>query len=216
MTWVRLDGGCPRHPKILAVGPLGAWLYIEALCYAGEAKTDGFIPQAILPQLLLSLASCAVVTGARARGRLRQTVPGDQIDWPARLVAAGLWELVEGGYQIHNYLRRQPPAAYWENLTAVRSEAGKKGAAKRWQIDGNPDGKDMASSHDGKWQNDSTRRNDTRKKPLSFSGSNDETPPSQSPEPASNGQPAAAEAKRKIDELVRRLASKKALPPTPF
>ena len=45
MPWVRLDDQFPDHPKSLAVGPLGSWLYICGLAYANRFLTDGFIPE---------------------------------------------------------------------------------------------------------------------------------------------------------------------------
>lgn len=44
MPWVRLDDQFTDHPKIVAAGPLAAWLYIAGLCYCNRFLTNGFIP----------------------------------------------------------------------------------------------------------------------------------------------------------------------------
>lgn len=89
MSWVRLDDQFTDHPKIVQAGPLAGWLYICGLTYANRYLTDGRIPAAQVRRL-------ADVDGA------------DEL--AARLVAAGLWEVVDGGYQIHDYLEYQPSA----------------------------------------------------------------------------------------------------------
>src|SRR5262245_30525484 len=47
MAWVRIDDGFVDHPKIAAVGAIGAWLQLQALCYANRNLTDGFIPYGV-------------------------------------------------------------------------------------------------------------------------------------------------------------------------
>ena len=88
MTWVRLDDGAPLHPKLLAVGPEAAWLWVAGLAYANRHVTNGVIPPQALPALY----------------------PSDQ--WPrarlaklaAALVEAGLWTAREGGgWEVHDY-----------------------------------------------------------------------------------------------------------------
>lgn len=89
MAWVKLDDGFPEHPKVAQAGDMAAWLYICGLTYANRQLTDGFIPDAIVPRL----------TGLKGSAALAK-----------RLVDASLWELAEGGYQIHDYLNYQPAA----------------------------------------------------------------------------------------------------------
>jgi len=38
VTWVRLDDGAPLHPKLLAVGPEAAWLWVAS---AGRTTAEG-------------------------------------------------------------------------------------------------------------------------------------------------------------------------------
>lgn len=90
MTWVRLDDQFPNHPKVDKAGPAAAWLHVCALCHSSATLTDGFISTERLPRL-------ADLKQAEKLAR--------------RLVDAGMWVAVEGGWQIHDYLDFQPSAA---------------------------------------------------------------------------------------------------------
>jgi len=87
MSWVRLDDGYPEHPKVDRVGPLAAWLNVCAWAYCARNLTDGFVPS----DRVFRLAN--VRQPAQLAGKL---------------VAAKLWECVEGGYQVHDYLAYNP------------------------------------------------------------------------------------------------------------
>ena len=90
MSWVKLDDQFSDHPKILSAGPLAGWLYVCGLTYAGRYLTDGFIPQAQVRKLADVEDSAALAD---------------------RLVTCGLWERVDGGYMIHDYLQYNPSGA---------------------------------------------------------------------------------------------------------
>lgn len=101
MSWVRLDDGFPEHPKVLALGAdyeVGISLLVRGMCYCARNLTDGFIP-------------------ARTFSDNPQLVE--------RLVELGLWERVEGGFQIHDYLAYNPSK---ERVLSTR-EAGRRRAA---------------------------------------------------------------------------------------
>lgn len=89
MPWVRLDDQFPDHPKVIAAGPQGAWLYVTALCYCNRMLTDGFIPGDQPARLVPSGAHLAL-----------------------RLVRVGLWrkDIKQGveGYTVHDYHEYQP------------------------------------------------------------------------------------------------------------
>jgi hypothetical protein len=87
MVWVRLADDFPHHPKILKAGPLAGWLWACGLAYANRYATDGLIP---LEQV-----------------RLLGDVPDADVV-AKRLVQVGLWEVVGGGYQIHDFAAYQP------------------------------------------------------------------------------------------------------------
>src|SRR5690348_10516281 len=86
MGWIKLDDGFFRNPKVLQVGRDAKVLYLAGLCYSGSSLTDGFIPT----NATKVLAADAEIGSARK--------PVDE------LVSAGLWDEVEGGYQVHDYL----------------------------------------------------------------------------------------------------------------
>lgn len=94
MAWARLDDGFPEHPKVLAVGPFGLAVFVRALCYSARNLTDGFIPDAATASFTVDFARTSRTASA--------------IDWPSRLVAAGLWDRVDGGFIVHDYLSYNP------------------------------------------------------------------------------------------------------------
>jgi hypothetical protein len=99
VSWIKLDDQFPDHPKVLTAGPLAAWLYVCGLAYAARYLTDGFVPAVQVPRL----------ADVKQAPSLAQ-----------RLVDAGLWEVVEGGYQIHDYLEYQDPSS---KVQAKREDA---------------------------------------------------------------------------------------------
>lgn len=113
--WSKFDDGFPDHPKVLAAGPAAAWLYVCGVCYSNRLMTDGFIP-------------------ARQVRRLADV--DDMLPLAERLCEVGLWEEVEGGYRIHDFLdynfSAQEARDRKEHISEVRAEAGRKGSAARW------------------------------------------------------------------------------------
>ena len=110
MPWARFDDQFPDHPKVLAVGPEAGWLFVCGVCYCARILTDGFIP------------------AAQVR-RLADLPDSDSL--ASRLVDAGLWERLPGGYQVHDYLEYNPCAADVKadrgDLKRIRAEAGRRG-----------------------------------------------------------------------------------------
>lgn len=101
MAWVRIDEGFPEHPKVLDAGPLAAWLHVCAIAYCNRQLTDGYISQSALPRLS---------DGKRTKALA------------ARLVGVGLWETVDSGWLIHDYLHFQPSKASVETERAKARE----------------------------------------------------------------------------------------------
>jgi hypothetical protein len=93
VAWVKLENSMPEHPKVLAAGPLAAWLHVCGLAYCDRNLTDGFISDRVLPRL-------ADISKPKACANA--------------LVTAGLWREVEGGYAIHDYLTHQRSKAQVE------------------------------------------------------------------------------------------------------
>lgn len=87
MAWVKLDDQFSEHPKIMQAGPLAAWLYVCGLTYVARQLTDGFIPES-------KVRSLADISNWRQLAD--------------RLVKIGLWEKVDDGFQVHDYLDYNP------------------------------------------------------------------------------------------------------------
>lgn len=112
MTWARLDPDAPQHPKHHhgQRGKLERFGFFAAsLCYAARFLTNGHIPAGALDVIFPG------------------TPPATCRRLAAELVASGLWEACEGGWQIHDFLKYQPTRE--EELAArhaqhVKSVAG--------------------------------------------------------------------------------------------
>jgi hypothetical protein len=107
MSWAKLSDDFHAHPKVLAVGNVGAGLFVRSVAYAAHYLTDGFIPAA----------------SARMLAGPDQAV----ID---ELVAAGLWHPCPGGYRIHDYLERNPPRDEVLARRQARAGAGQLGGTR--------------------------------------------------------------------------------------
>lgn len=114
LPWVRFDSTFPTHDKVLELVVLGdkgrsaGFVYCCSICYCGQQGTDGLITFAALP----------FVHGRRRDAEL--------------LVDAGLWKPHPLGWEIPNYLERQPSAAKVDAVVRGRRKAGSIGACKRW------------------------------------------------------------------------------------
>lgn len=128
MTWGKVSDRLHAHSKARRARDAMA-LWVLALSWSCDELTDGAIP-ADMPELL---------------------IPGGDA-MAEKLVSVGLWERTESGYQFHDWEEFQPSADVErdrrESVSRLRSEAGKRGAAKRWQTDGKRDGKPIANG----WQ----------------------------------------------------------------
>lgn len=104
MSWVKLDDNFHAHPKVLRVGLAGAGLFARALSYCACYETNGFVPREWV--------------ALQEEG---------QADLGRTLVHAGLWEPIEDGYRIQDYLDYNPSR---EQLAAQRE----KDRAKKEQM----------------------------------------------------------------------------------
>jgi len=117
LPWFRVDTSLPTHDKILELigaGPKGkgaAFVYVAGLAYCAMHETDGMIRRAALP----------FIHGTPTEARM--------------LAEARLWEVVEGGWQVVNYLDRGRSSATSAAISEARAAAGRKGAQKRWHGD---------------------------------------------------------------------------------
>lgn len=110
MAWVKLDDQARHHRKVLAAGPVGAWLWVCGLMYCNSQKArDGFIPESVLAVLY------------PIRGVKREAL---------RLVSVGLWTRTSEGYVVHDYHDYQPTPEAAAATSEARSLAGKLGGVR--------------------------------------------------------------------------------------
>ena len=138
MSWARLDDQMPDHPKFLQAGdfaPLLLALYVRAVCYSSRYLTDGFIPSGAVTPLLQGYNAWGhdTVTG----DGFAFAQDGDEFDWPAIMVHAGLWESCDGGYRIHDYLDYNPTRA---QVLERRADSAKRQKKHRDTAVSNDDG----------------------------------------------------------------------------
>ena len=117
LPWVRLDANIGTHDKTLELldhrdGARAFTLYVCALGWAGGHGTDGLIPRHALRAVAPSLRA------PEKRARV--------------LVDVGLWEYVEAGWHIRNYLERQQSSLVSEAVSAQKSAAARKANCIRW------------------------------------------------------------------------------------
>jgi hypothetical protein len=92
--WVRLEDNVYDHPKLIRVSKGTRWVWVAALAYSNRHLTDGFVPKKALK----------LVEGSPADAR--------------HLVHNGLWEIVDGGWLIHDYAKYQKSRTQVENERA--------------------------------------------------------------------------------------------------
>lgn len=118
MGWVRVDDDFYDHEKFMGLSLAGMGLWVALLAWSNRNLKDGCIPLA-LPQRFGADDECM-----------------------AELVSAGLLEPGDECWTIHDYHDFQPSAeevlAKREAVSAKRADAGRKGAATRWQADSKP------------------------------------------------------------------------------
>jgi len=115
MAWVRIDDDLFAHPKILRAWsdcPASIGLWTIALSWAGRQLTDGHIPVEIVRNFMPQ---------KRQRERATQALEN-----------AGLWSANGNGWEIHDYLDRNPSRDQVLNkrrADSARKRVGKNGRA---------------------------------------------------------------------------------------
>lgn len=111
LNWVRMDSNWYSNPKFLMLRADKKWhaifVYWASISWTAAQGQNGFIPAYALPEF-----------GASTKDA-------------EELVSVRLWEPCEGGWQVRNYLDRQPGAEEGE----ARSERARKAAKARWAKD---------------------------------------------------------------------------------
>lgn len=108
MTWFKVDDSFWSHPKRLLCPPSAIGLWVTAGSWSGQHLTDGAIPEPMLS-----------LFGTRGRDVLR-------------LVDAGLWEPIEGGWWFHDWDDWQPTRGQVLERRAAET-ARKKEARERYR-----------------------------------------------------------------------------------
>lgn len=117
MPFLNLDDNFAEHPKVDGLTDGAFRLHVSALCYASRHLTDGLIEADRVPRL----------------------VPRFRPKYLRELLDRRMWlpSTSPSGYTIHDFLEwnrsREEIQADRERMRKVRSAAGKKGAAARWQ-----------------------------------------------------------------------------------
>lgn len=81
MTWFKVDENAAQHPKLLTAGEGAVCLWMAGGCWTNKYLTNGFIPEGALRHL-------SWYSEDRAE----------------RLTRVGLWDRVDGGVQMHDFL----------------------------------------------------------------------------------------------------------------
>jgi hypothetical protein len=108
VPWVKIEDVSPDHPKLARLSPAGYGLWVAGICYCNRNLTDGFIPDSMARRIL--------------------GVDQDVVDG---LVMAGVWELVDGGYLVHDYLEHQQSRAEILDARGKAAERARKYRASR-------------------------------------------------------------------------------------
>ena len=124
VAYVKVECSVPRHPKFLKAGPAPAWLWLCGLTYCQDGLTDGFIPD-------MAIDSLGITKNAR---RLAE-----------HLVTAGLWEKVDGGWRVHDYLEHNKPAISVREIKDRRKAFGQLGGVASGFARRSTDAKQSAS-----------------------------------------------------------------------
>lgn len=109
MAWARIDDKFLDNQKVRMAGKEPTYLYISGLIYSSSQITEGFISDDVLGLV----AYKGFIKNEKSHAK--------------KLVECGLWDRVEGGYQIHDYLEYNPTKAEIEQARAKKAAAGRKG-----------------------------------------------------------------------------------------
>lgn len=127
MTWTKLDDRIRTNRKIMALSFTARWVYVAGLVYCNEQLTDGRIDTFALPSIAAGVPDIDGVVK-----ELTTVIPG---------FTHPLWETIDGGWQIHDFLEFNPSAAQ------VRAE--REIARRRAAMNDNPELAKAIKSRDG-------------------------------------------------------------------
>lgn len=86
MSWLRIDDGFSRHPKVTALTHKQRWIWVDILCYCARYNTGGFLPE-----------------------NFQEHVPGATEKYVEKCLAVGLLDdMGDDGLQVHDWLTYAP------------------------------------------------------------------------------------------------------------
>lgn len=115
MATIYVDTALRFHRKVRDLDACEAWFYVSAIAHSHAASLDGFVDANDLDMIVLR--------------RHRSGKTPDEI--VARLVAAGLLDVVEGGWKVHDYLKYQQSAAEIEEYRVRGRKRAKESYDRR-------------------------------------------------------------------------------------
>lgn len=139
MPWVKLDDRFPSHRKVALLSDRAFRLHVSAICWCAENLTDGRIGDRELPLV-------AHIRGIKATAK--------------QLEEAGVWDRVEGGWLVHDYLDYNPSR---DQVLAERKKNAER--QERWRQrkngkptppDGSSNGRSNGVTRGGEMQPDDT------------------------------------------------------------
>lgn len=123
MTWFKVDDSFHAHPKVLATEPAALGLWVIAGAWSSAHLTDGVVPDHALSRLLPDSATLA-----------------------QKLVTAGLWRRIKGGYRFHDWSDFQPSSNDVKEQRQKRAEAGRLGGLASGKARSKPASKTEANA----------------------------------------------------------------------
>lgn len=141
MSWGHIDDKLHSHPKVDKAGVEAMGLWVLGLSWSHDHGTAGMIT------FDRAVALCKSLRKAKA--------------YVGKLVESGFWEphpTQQNTYIMHDFDDWNPAAAKRAALSEARREAGRKGAAARWQTTGIANGKTIATDANGAGNDEASGR----------------------------------------------------------
>ena len=124
MAWAKLYDEWTDHPKVLAVDPHSKLLWLASISYSNRNLTDGFLPAAQVDRLI----NWSDLELWDSDGEPTSVDPQQLAN---RLCDADLWEPVEGGYRVHDFLDYQVSKEQVERTKQAAAERQKASRERR-------------------------------------------------------------------------------------